>query len=64
MKKKIIKLKAMQKFKCSDCGKYFYPGNRADGLPAGVGFRTADGNIINVCTDCIIKKGEENEEKS
>lgn len=54
-----IRLKKMKKFKCSDCGKYIYPGQREDGLPAGVGFRLADGSIINVCSDCIMKRGEE-----
>ncbi len=58
----IIRLKKMKKFKCYDCGKYIYPGNRPDGLPNGVGFRLVDGSIINVCTDCIMKRGEDVED--
>lgn len=57
-----IRLKKMKKFKCSDCGKYIYPGNRLDELPNGVGFRLVNGGIINVCTDCIMKKGEDAED--
>ena len=45
------------KIKCNECKKEFYPGNRPDGLPNGVGFETKDGSIINVCSDCIIKLG-------
>lgn len=48
--------------KCNECGKKFLPGNDAYGIPRGVGFETADGKIINVCSDCIIKKGREMED--
>ena len=58
----IIRLKKMKKFNWYDCGKYIYPGNRPDGLPNGVGFRLVDGSIINVCTDCIMKRGEDVED--
>lgn len=58
----IIRLKQMKKFKCYDCGKYIYPGNRPDGLPNGVGFRLVDGSIINICSDCIMKKEKEVED--
>lgn len=57
-----IKLKKVYKFKCWECGKYFYPRNRPDGLPNGAGFRLSNGGIINVCTDCIMKKGEDAED--
>lgn len=57
-----IRLKKMKKFKCYDCRKYIYPGKRPDGLPNGVGFRLVNGGIINICTDCIMKKGEEVED--
>lgn len=45
--------------KCNECGKYFTSGNRPDGLPNGIGFVLNDGTKINVCTDCIIERGEE-----
>ena len=59
-----IRLKKMKKFKCSDCEQYIYPGKRADGLPNGVGFRLSNGSIINVCTDCIMKRGEEDDKSN
>ena len=50
--------------KCADCGKWFKAGKRPDGLPNGVGYRLADGSVYNVCTECIIKRGERNEESN
>lgn len=47
--------------KCNECGKKFKVGNRADGLPNGIGFVLEDGSIYTVCSDCVIKKGRENE---
>jgi len=47
------------RIKCKKCGKEFEVGNRPDGLPNGVGFEMEDGSIINICTECIIKNGEE-----
>lgn len=43
--------------KCNECGKEFYPGNRIDGLPNGVGFQLEDGTIYNVCCECVMKIG-------
>ena len=42
---------------CDKCGKEFKVGNRPDGLPNGVGFQLENGQIINICCDCIIKQG-------
>ena len=42
---------------CDECQKEFKPGNRPDGLPNGVGFQLENGQIINICYDCIIKQG-------
>lgn len=42
---------------CDECGKEFKPGNRPDGLPNGVGFQLENGQIINICCDCVIKQG-------
>lgn len=41
---------------CDVCGAKFKPGNK-NGLPNGVGFGLADGTVINICSDCIIKQG-------
>lgn len=47
--------KKAKKIKCHICGKKFEVGNRPDGLPNGCGYELADGSIINVCTDCIMR---------
>lgn len=47
------------KIKCDNCGKEFEPGNRPDGIPNGIGYQLQDGTIYNICTDCIIKIGQE-----
>ena len=49
--------------KCNECGKVIIPGNDENGIPHGVGFEMDDGRIINVCSECIIKKGREREDK-
>ena len=43
--------------KCNICGEIFFPGNKANGEPNGVGFQFADGSIFNVCHACICKTG-------
>ena len=43
--------------KCFYCGKEFEKGNRPDGLPNGMGFKSPDGSITNVCADCLIEAG-------
>ncbi len=48
--------------KCNECGKVIIPGNDENGIPHGVGFEMAGGRIINVCSECIIKKGREMED--
>lgn len=45
--------------RCNECGRLFSSGHNSNGLPNGVGFELEDGNIYNICIDCIIKKGEE-----
>jgi DNA-directed RNA polymerase subunit RPC12/RpoP len=40
---------------CNNCKKTFEAGQRSDGLPNGAGFELESGEVINVCTDCIIK---------
>jgi len=42
-------------FICNICKKPFKAGQRKDGLPYGSGFELKSGEVINVCTDCIIK---------
>ena len=49
--------------KCNECGKVILPGCDEIGIPHGVVFETAYGRIINVCSECIIKKGKELEDK-
>lgn len=44
---------------CVMCKKAFIPEARPDGIPNGVGFQTADGMTVNVCSSCIMKLGEE-----
>lgn len=53
----------MKAVRCDECGKKITPGTRVDGLPNGVGFQLADGSIYNVCTECLIRKGEEDAER-
>lgn len=48
---------------CNNCGKEIIPGNRPDGLPNGVGFQLSDGNVMNVCTDCLIEMGANTEDE-
>lgn len=43
--------------KCDNCKKGFVAGNRADGIPNGVGFQMKDGTVITLCADCIIELG-------
>lgn len=40
--------------KCNICGKEFEVGNRADGIPNGMGFVLQDGRQITVCADCMM----------
>ena len=48
-----------EKIICSECGKEIDPEEkREDGLPAGIGFIKEDGEIVNMCADCLIKLGE------
>lgn len=49
----------MEKIYCDLCGNEIIPGNDDNGLPAGVGFQTLDGGMVNVCRDCVIKRGRE-----
>lgn len=47
------------KIKCDNCGNEFEIGSRPDGLPNGIGYQLQDGTIYNICTDCVIKIGQE-----
>lgn len=44
--------------KCDMCGKLFEAGNRPDGTPNGVGFHLEDGSLLNVCSECVEKTGD------
>lgn len=44
---------------CRECGRVIYPGNDADGTPNGVGFVLDNGEIYNICKECIINYGKE-----
>lgn len=48
--------------KCEMCGKEIIPGNDENGLPNGVGFEFEDGTMLNVCSECICKVGENADE--
>lgn len=48
-----------KRIRCCDCGRYFEPGNREDGIPNGIGFVLEDGTVMNVCSDCILDVGRE-----
>ena len=45
-------MKAMICMRCINCGKMIRPGN-TNGLPNGLGFQLANGNLYNVCSECI-----------
>lgn len=47
-------MKRIKGIRCNICGKVFRKGNRADGLPNGVGFVGEDGQTFNVCTECLL----------
>lgn len=47
--------------KCEMCGKEIVPGNDENGLPNGVGFELEDGTMLNVCSECIAKTGDDPE---
>lgn len=49
--------------KCNKCGKEFAYGNRADGLPNGVGLELENEKIIYICSDCILELGELTDEE-
>ena len=42
--------------KCDCCGKVFEAGNRADGIPNGLGFQLRDGGMVTLCADCLTDK--------
>lgn len=44
--------------KCDKCKKEFKAGNRADGLPNGVGFEMEDGTVITLCAECLMELGK------
>ena len=44
--------------KCDNCKKEFVAGNRADGIPNGVGFQMQDGTIITICAECLMELGK------
>lgn len=45
--------------KCDGCGSVIIQGNRPDGTPNGIGMKTKDDKLINVCADCLIKVGKD-----
>lgn len=48
-----------EKIICNKCGKEINPEEiRADGLPAGIGFVKEDGEMVNMCADCLIELGK------
>lgn len=49
--------------KCNKCGKEFAYGNRADGLPNGVGLELENKKKIYICSDCILELGELTDEE-
>lgn len=53
----------MKAIRCDECGKRITPGTRTDGLPNGIGFQLADGSTYNACTECLIRKGEDDAER-
>lgn len=55
-----IKVDTSRLIVCSECGRLIrWDVPRKDGLPAGAGFTTEQGHMINVCTDCLMQYGEE-----
>lgn len=44
--------------KCDNCKKVFVAGNRADGIPNGVGFQMKDGTVLALCSECLIELGK------
>lgn len=49
--------------KCNKCGKEFACGNRADGLPNGVGLELKNEKTIYICSDCILELGKLTDEE-
>ena len=47
-----MKIRTMA-IKCSICGEIFFPGNKPNGEPNGVGFELEDGSVLNICIDCL-----------
>lgn len=47
-------MKAIVRLMCSSCGKKFVPGHKGNGIPNGVGFVLNNGNVINMCADCLM----------
>lgn len=48
-----------EKIICNECGKEINPEEiREDGLPAGIGFVKEDGEMVNMCADCLIELGK------
>ena len=48
----------IQSIKCDKCGAVFISGQRADGLPNGIGFALQDGTVVNMCANCMIQLGK------
>ena len=47
--------------KCNGCNRPFSVNASKNGLPAGVGFRLVDGEIISLCQACLTRMGKMNE---
>lgn len=49
-------MKAIKPVICEGCGARIIPGNRASGIPNGIGFGLGNGYIVNMCADCLMDK--------
>ena len=48
---------------CRGCKFFFTSGRRPDGLPNGCGFQLENGEFIDLCTDCLIRLGQMDDEQ-
>ena len=48
---------------CKNCKRFFMSGNRADGLPNGLGFVQKDGKKLDICANCLISLGQMDEKQ-
>lgn len=49
-------VKGIIQYKCDLCGKVYYSGCDADGIPFGTGFHFSDGSELHFCKSCATSR--------